>query len=771
MFLTLGWILVVFTFVYYLPGRLVTILLLRDELPEERFVTSFASGFLLVNVTSLFISGLRGIWEPYYMTRSLVLVVAMVWTVALGVLVFRRRRDRIREFWQRPTRGQWALWVWTAVVTLLFAVNYHRAVISEDDCVIRAAAAVVDCYGQRELLDIPGEDGLSRYHESALGAFDPDKNDFLASNQSQRLGPTVMVAPALALFGPLGLRLVYLLQGLLLPAFGLVLGLRLLSSRWGPWMVAALLPLSPYAMNTLRLDENFMSSIWGTLMLVLLLRPRPSWALAGAALSLFLGIRHVGVLMVPAVLAYIIMVAPQRRRALLIFLGSLFLFSLPYIVMHTRMLLDSGALFEGAIDRPPLEHSFFGIRFNLHVLLNFPFIESLSRSPYAAYPPMILFPLDFIRGHGLLLSALLIPGLLHLRTLPRPRQILLLGWVIPLWCLLMVQSNWVEPNKMGVPASAYAPVALALAAGAEWLTDRWRTRYRRGAIAAVGFLVPLALYLGLRTVQTPVDERVYPASPDYIEEFFGQEAVLSNVETPEHLEYERSRFGLTLLPDVVPDPLRAGHGERLIEDLGRELAAPNFVDWEVPSTTIAHWVMMGRSQYMGPFTLARQVAAGDLSSDWLAFRTCSGAPSTEGAIDATLDLSESPTTWDTPFAPGSEGGAPVMDLTTPGWYILRGLEVPFAREPINVALGLDCDGLVNVFITPMGLREVRLDIPGLRMTIVDTSTIEGHRIRTRIPRDGLILVLDYRSVSPEREYQRFGRIDDGVAQLWPARPQ
>jgi len=770
MVLTLGWILIVAAFVYYLPGRLAVLFLLRDELPEERFVLSFASGLLLVNVTSLLVAGLRDMLTNYSMTRSLVLAVSAAWAVTFGILVVWRRRDRIREFFMRPTRRQAAIWIWTAAVSLLFAVNFHRAQTHEDSCIIRAATAVVIGYGRSELLEVPGEDGLTEYQKGAIG-FQTGNTPFITDNQSQRLGPTVMVAPALALFGPLGLRLVYLLQGLLLPGLGLVLGLRLLSTRWAPWLVAILLPMSPYAMNIHVVDENFISSIFGTLMLVCLLRPRPSWVLAGMALSLFLGIRHVGVLMVPAVFAYIVMAAPERRRALLSFSGALSVFGLPYIIMHLFLFLQQGHLFEGAMNRPPMDYSFLGLRFSLPVLLNFPFVESLLRSPYAAYPPLIEVPLDFIRRHGLLLSALVIPGLFRFSSFPLPRRVLIAGWVVPLWCLVLVQSNWTEPNKMGVPASVLAPLLLVMAAGAEWLVDRGVTWRRRSAVAVLGLFVPLALFLGLRTIRTDVDARIFLSIPDYVDEFYGKGTVLWNAETPEYLEFERSRNHLALLPDIVPDPCRTGYAGYLLADMGKELASPTFAEWTAQPMAMMDLAVFGRTNHLAPFALARQIMAGELNSDWLSFRTCSDSLSADETVEVTLNLVESPTTGDSLFLTESAEGGAEIDLSESGWHIIRGINVPFAEEPVTVVIGRGCDGLMAVYFAPRGLSEVRLDIPGLRMTRVPSEAVKGLRVRTIVPRDSSLLVTDVRTLNPKRTYQRMGTIEDGIVRLGPPRPQ
>ena len=766
---TLVQVLLVFAVGYYLPGRLATNLLVDDVLPEERFPISLATGLLLVNVTAVFVVGVWGLFAAVYMTSGLVLAVSAAWTVALGAWAHRRGRLRLSAFFERPTGRQWALYGLTAVTTLVFAINYDRALLSEDDCAIRAASAIVVEYLRPELVAVPGSEGLTRYQEEALRAFEIDGNPVFVHNQGQRIGPAVLVAPSIALFGTLGLRIAYLLQGLLLPGLGLAFGLRLTSSRWAPWLVAVLLALSPYAMNMYELDENIMSSIFGTLMLVCLVRPRPSWIIAGAALSLFLGIRHVGVVMVPFVLAYIVMVAENRRRALIAFLGALILFALPYLILHANLLLVEGALFEGGLHRPMVPHDFFGLRFELPVLLNFPFTRALYRSPYTALPPLISFPLDFIVRHGLLLCSLLVPGILRLREQTRAHRVLLLGWVLPLWGLVMIQSNWTQAEKMGVPASALAPLVLVLVFGAEWLADRRISAQRRLLGLGAGLLLPAALLVGLRSTPTEMDPRIYDNNPEYLEAFFGQEAVLWHHETPDYLAYERARYRVTWLPDVVPDAMRWGHGGQLVRDLVDDLSKPRFEEWTAQGNDHVRLFMMGREHHIGPFTLARQLAVGAMNSEWLAFRTCDAPPAAE-TVDVVLDLSTSPTTGSEVFvAAASE--SPVVDLSSPGWHVFRAAEVPFAAEPMNVSLGRACDGQVIVFLTPRGLDTVRLDLPGLRLTQHPADELRDGRVDVRQPADAPLLLVDFRGVGAEREYQRFGSITGGVIRLGPPRPQ
>ena len=769
--LTVSWVLFVLAFVYYLPGRLAVLLLLSDESAEERFSVSLSVGLVFVNVPALLFTGLVGLFREFYLGVPTLFAVSLVWSALFGAGLLWKRRERLRRLFPRPTRRSLVLGAWASVLALFFALNFDLAQFTEDSCVTRAATAVVVGYGEPELVSPDGAANLSHYQDQALRAFEPNRNGVLAHNQAQRLGPTVLTAPALALFGPLGLRVVYLLQGLLLPGLGFALGQRLLSRRWSAWILSVLLPLSPYALNIHTVDENFLSSIFGTLMLVLLVRRRPAWFLAGAALSLFLGIRHVGVVLVPFVFVYVLMESPRRWRSAATLLASLVAFSLPYLILHAHLFASMHSLFEGAMHRPLSPHNLFGWRFELPVLLNFPFTESLYRSPYTAYPPLLALPLDFVRRHGLLLTALLLPGLLQLRRLSRSRVLLLLGWTIPLWLVLLVQSNWVEANKMGVPASTLAPLVLAFAAGTEWLGDGGRAFWRRAALYGLALAVTAGLFLGLRTAETDVDPRVYPANPMYLIYFFGPEAVMWNEESPAYLALERERYRLGLLPDMLPAPIEDGHLGRLVREFGRQLAEPGFEDWKAGPMQHVRLGVTGRELYVPPLSAARQRVSGQRNADWQSFRACTvDGPQVGEGVTVDLDLSEPVAASAALFAAPDDQATAEIDLREPGWAVVRGLTLPSAREPVTLIVGRDCDGLVTIAVAPRGPRQVRLDLPGMRMLTVEPQTVHNDRVRLTLPPEAYVYVTDIRSLNPWRSYARTGTFSEGQLTLGAALP-
>ncbi|MBM4373204.1 MAG: hypothetical protein FJ098_16230, partial [Deltaproteobacteria bacterium] len=558
-------------------------------------------------------------------------------------------------------------------------------------------------YGRPELLAAVPEEEASEYHRAALARLKQDRNDFLAHNQGQRLGPAILVAPFLALFGLPGLRLAFVLQGLLLPGLGFVLGCRLLRRPWAAWAAAVLLAVNPWSLGVQVFDENFMASCFGSLMLALLLRERPAWAAAGMSLGLFLGIRHVGVLMVPFLLGFAWWTV-RRPRPLLELCGAAALAGLPCAVLHTFLWIQTGTPFEGAIGRPPAQHSFLGLDFDLSVLLNFPFVDEPLRSPYMAWPPLIAFPLDLLRRLGILAAALLPAGIVHIWRREPGSAFLLASWAVPLWLLVMVQSNWIEPNKMGVPAAALAPVVIALVGGAAFLLEGARRAWRRWALWAGTAVAAAGCGALLAGVETTVDERVLSSRPAYLAEIFPKGTALDLAEKPEFPDLDRERHRLRLLPDLPVDTWHPVHVGRRLGQLVRELASPALDAYAGPPVSVLHLAMTGRRQYVGPLSLARSMRRGPGASPWEAFGPCPGAvgePNGE-TVTAVVDLSVPPSLSCAPVEVTS-GEPGCLELTPGTARVVRDLAVPWAEEPVVAVVGRSCDGSAYVATGPRGV--------------------------------------------------------------------
>jgi hypothetical protein len=755
--------LVIVTFVYYLPGRMLYALLPSGKLPEETFAVSLGLGLLAVNVPAIAALGLLGLYFPLFMRWYVVVAVSIGASGILGFLLWQKGRLNWRTLIPWPGRGQWALAGLTAFATLFFLVHFDFDLLPEDSCVVRAATAISVYYGgYRAPITEDGGPPAPDAFLRAIKRHPARDNRFITANQGQRLGPSVLVAPLVALFGSFGFRLVYALQGLLLPGLGFALGWYVLRRRSAAWAVATVLTFSPYALELQGFDENIMSSIFGTLMFVLLLRERPAFFAAGMALSMFLGIRHVGVVMVPAVLAFLWWQHRRDRDNLLQFVQGTALFAAPYLMLHYFVWSDMGHLFEGAIERPPAPHSFFGIEFNLSVLLNWPFVLEPVRSPYSAFPPLVAFPLDFVRRWSWPVMALIPAGVVWMFTKRRARALLFVGWFMPLMALLMVQSNWSEPNKMGIPATASAVLVLFLVAGVMYLTNRgidWRFRI---TTAAIGIALPALLVPLLKQVDAPYDWRVYGALPSYVTEPlvdvpFG--TVLRFDEDERYVSWDRERYGLKLVPDLAFEKLHIVILKRRLEQFVVHLQRPWISQYEAPLFTLFPQAVLGSGRYVGPVTrfsaLVRQ------ETDEPGVRRVKTWPQKSVTPGPPMCISlSSPTSLSTtPLRPCPDQIEEPLQLTGGELFQVRGYEVDWADNPVNLLLGRDQFGTVFLGVMPPGIPEPLTNLSSVPVTNLSAEDYPDLLVPLSLPRGEVIRLLEMRSMNPSRLYQRYIVID------------
>jgi hypothetical protein len=769
-----------FVLAYGLPGRLLLDLLVPDAAPEERFPFSLALGLTVVNITAILVVGLAGLAFPVYLTGPVMWgVVAGVILVLAGLRLLRRGWD-FRAWLRRPSRLEVALLATTALVATVFLVRYDRDLFWEESCMVRASTAVHADVLQTSLLEKhTGGQALSRYQLDPQHGPEAGRNNFLTYNQGEPLGPTVILAPFIALFGQFAYRLLYALPALSLLWAGFLLGRRVLARDWAAWATGLLLVFSPYAIEVRTYDENFLASAFGTVALVMLTRQRvPIGALAVVASSYF-GLRQpLAVVVLPFVLAYLARVTPLRAwrgrvlaadlsggqpganwRVPLKFLGLMTVVSAPYLIKHVLfMTLNGGTLFVGAFERPSAPHSFLGVSFELKVLLNYPFIPEPLRSPYMAYPTLAAFPLDLLRRFGWVLAALVPLGLAWLIRAERRLAWLMVAWVAPLLALLMVQSNWVEPNKMGVPATALAPVVLVVMAGAVALTDRgWGWR-RRASWLALGVGLPLACVAAVRDWRAPVDARVFDLPLKLYDKIFSPGTVRVLNEAPEYVEWDRQNLRPGLWPDWHTEWLHPALIKRALRRFADVVSAPGFESYDRAVPDELMQASLGRGMVVGPIRLLRLLHGGVEPDRRL--RPLAEAP--PGAdVPMVLDLS-GPFVAPVPLAPGSVPG-PVVNPGGPRPVIVSGLRVPWADHPVTLLAARDPDGTVFLLLMP------GLAAEGTAGQRVDPGAVQGLKLNLRLARGDLVRLIDVRVIRPARWYSRWFEVGEGG--VWGSPPR
>lgn len=751
-----------FAFLYWLPGRLAVAWLAPAVRPEGRTAVSIALGLVLVNTPAVLITGVLGLVSPFYLDWTLVVATALVEAAALLVILW--RLGRLRSLVPvRPSRTSLGLLVLTVAATGFFLAYYDADMFFEDSCIVRSSVAINAHYLRPQLAQPDGDLGEapSPYITASMHAQAGQRNTFLTHNQGQRLGPGILAAPLFALFEVFGYRVLYALQGLLLPGLGFALGALVLRRTWAAGLVAALLTFSPYALETRMFDENFLASIFGTLSLVLLLVRPAGPLLAGCAFGLFLSLRHTGVLLLPVILTYIALVPEGPRHATRRYLLGTLLFLLPELLLHAFLFASQGQVFEGAMDRVPALHNLFGWEFKLPVLLNFPFVTEPLRSPYNPFPMLAMFPLDVVRRFGVLLIALVPLGLVHLFRTGKARAWLLVGWFVPMFAMLLVMSNWVEPNKMGVPATVLAPLVLAIIAGLVALADGGMTWRRRAAWLAGGLALPIVGVLLLTRWDAPLDERVFATVPTYHKVIHTRDTVLRTEESPQYVAWEADRYSLRWLPKLATHASHPVLWRQRLERMAADLENPDIGHYHVALGSQAQKTLMGKRFYLGPLSFLQAEQAADGGGQALG----AGGPAVpDGGPDATagepfrvtLDLGVPPIFQDAPFQSTREdAGVPRVDLTGGVTWLIRGIEVPWSRPSLSFVALRDPRGQVLLAFLPPGVpdEDRGADPPNVRH--LDASAFPDGRIPLVLPAGVPVRLWDARSAVPARYYSRY----------------
>ena len=750
-----------FLLVYAPPAWLILRLLGGEPSGPGRGALAIALGGVVVHTITVFVVGLAGLFMSAHVTWPVVVGVSFAVSGALASLAARRGVLAPPRL-SRLTRERVALGLVTLLSTVFFLAYYDTEMFSEDSCIVRASSSINFDYMQGVS---EASEGESSYRTAPMHG--QPTNPFLTHNQGQRLGPGVVVAPFVALFGRFGYRLAYAIQGLLLPGLGLLLGRRVLGGVAAPWLVAVMLTFSPYALDIRTFDENFMGSVFGTLTLVLLLGARAAPFAAGVAFSLVLGIRHVGVLILPGLAWYLY----KRReelpaRALLRFAAGLILFSLPYLVLHAFILAKMGTLFEGALERPPAPHALFGISFELPVLLNFPFVSEPLRSPYVGLPNLVLFPLDLVRRFGAPLMALVPIGAWRLFRQDRARATLLAWWFLSLLLLVMVQSNWIEPNKMGVPATVLAPLVLWIVAGAVWLVDNTKRIRARLAWVGGGILLTIAAVLLLGRVEAPRDERVLGIPSPLHDKIFPPSTVRIAPETSAYVEWDRQRYDLALFPTLGTDWWRPPVLARDLEEMVDAVARPSVSDYQRPTPDSLQSVVLGSGLNVAPMTLFKYLEQGRPAHGLDPIRLFSPDPvRPERTRSFRLDLETPPVLADIPLDPIDNGD--LVDVTAADGRVfwVGGLRVPWSEESENLLVARDRFGTVFLLLMPGTPNPA--DFPAWLEVVPVRVPPDARAVRIALPVGEVVRLIDVRGFRPALWYMRSAIVDEDGVHVYP----
>jgi hypothetical protein len=770
--LTFTYIIVAFLVVFLLPGLTVVEAVAPGKYRGARMALASAVGVALVCYLSLTVVGFLGLQFPVHMTGPLVAGVAVSLTLVSFALVAYRRGGAgpaIRDL-GTTVKGawNWRLAAFLLVVTTLYLVGYDSAAFDQERCISRACLLPLHSY---LLPDLP------LYFDGCTDCFQ-GRNAFFLWNGHQRMGPSVFVAPFVALFGFPGFRLLHAFMGLLAGWFGYHAGREVLGQPRYGYVVGFLMACNPWALGISLVDENILCLGLGSVILYLVVARRTQWLLVALFFGLFVGIRHVGLLALPAVLYAVVARGRQQQyRAAWYhrYFGSepisnltticlgIVLFSLPWIFVHTRAWMVGLPVYESFAGLPAMTHRFLGLEFTLHGLLNWPFIEVPVRSPFNGFPNFVALPLQVISTLGLLGLAMVAIG--AVRSWQQNRQILYFGllWTLPLWALLSVTANWIEPNKTGIFLCFVQPVVLAVGMGVCGIVEGWRKdRLARPSLIGAGvLLLGGGALLALPGYHAPMDARSLQARPEYAEEVFPVTPPLMVVGEADYAAVERHRLTrVNLLPDYRDLPfLRSFTVARVrVRQLWRDFSAPRPGQYCARPKDLLHSLsgipnpMSGES-----VSLARMMhrpVTRFCGTDLLP-PPCQEEIGTDNLVGVRLDLSASPAASDQLLT-----GAAVTDLPAAGRGVL------FATLG---QLSWSNGHAVHVAVIPGGPGEVwvmvwygaySFDHLAHRTDVSALAVLEEEGIEFAVQGDALVRVVDISSAAPNRFHVWFAPADE-----------
>jgi len=496
------------------PGLLVARCFRARPTPLQWASEGLLCGLVVVSVP---VFSLALITRQYLDWRWMLAGSLAVAVPALGILVRRSQGN-----WREALLGVAPAEPWTRGVFLvalavfaLFLANYDRGhfqyacingVVMQ--AITEEAAPPFDPHGADQPFDADRQQDPSQLSEGGPEAREAGaRMDLIDSpGTGQRYGTTALIAPVVALFDAFGFRLVYALMPVLALLFGFRL-LRLLLRRPGVALLASVLCIvNPYVLKIVILDENVLAFATATAALTLLVEGRLP-LLAGLALGATLGIRHVDL---PLLVTAVVLLGGRRRDCLLAVAGTA-LAALPSALHHQA---TYGSLFahEHFVDEVFLAvpHSFLGWDFRYTGLLNVPFVDQWIRTPYNPFPTSLYYPINTVAHLGSLLAAVGALGVFALWARERRLAVALLLWLVPVYGLLAVLENWMDPNKMGLILILFPALLLALGYGLDWISS--------GGSRRLGVLVATAAALSLVAVavgQLRVDDdpRFYTKYP------------------------------------------------------------------------------------------------------------------------------------------------------------------------------------------------------------------------------------------------------------------
>ncbi len=743
--MVIWWFLRIFTLPLLLaPGFLLARLLARDDYDcAEQVFLGISLGTYLVSYTAVAFVGVVGLFTQLYVRSWLLFAASAVWTLPLLWLLARRGRLLARLRLPRPGRGDWIALAVGLGLLIWAMLHYDRMFFDEERCLIRSSVLPYFNYLRPDLPMM-----------KEVPPWMLERNPFLFWNGGQREGMSFVLTPFLALFEYLGFRLCFAFQHFAIAGSAYVVTRRLLGRRWLAVLVMVLVCANPYTATIVDVDDNIFGLALGSLSLSFLLRKPVPWFWFMLPYGLFIGVRHEGLLTLPAVLLFAWQGGlPWRQRlgtAGRVILGTA-LFTFPFVLYHLFLLLVFQVPYEAFTALEPVPHSFFGHgEFGVRGLLNWPFHPELVRSPFTAFPPLVGFPLELASKLGLALWALVPGGLWWLWTRQRRFLGLSLLWVLPFLALLLVQSNWTEPDKMGIPITVLLPIPVWAACGLAALLHGRGSWLRRAAVPVVALVLCAGAVGSASLLDFPVDERGFGFRPTYMPAEFPLDSLRDDAA---YAEAERARLTRPVLLPWLQGPRQLGLSQlgRVLHSragtLAQDLANPQFAYYR-PSIPEAMRNLAGLDDIMHFPVSSIAEARGSLPLPGVGL---AGPEQHAQPVVLELDLSLPPIENPT-FLRVAEGPGPLPLSAEPG-VLARVADIPLDWAPLPGTVS-QVNGYFTDVTLSLSFGHMTPECPRGRVQVACSSgaRLREPVLRVELPQGGVMAFVEISSFMPTRRH-------------------
>jgi hypothetical protein len=269
-----------------------------------------------------------------------------------------------------------------------------------------------------------------------------NENSYGIISKDQRLGTGIIFSIPYLFFGMLGFPIFNsLLISLSFLLFYYTLK-RHMKQNFISLAISLFLFTNNYFVTVTSLNPNLVGFFFVIMIIFLVLRPKINWIALGFVFGAFGSIRNVAIIFsIP--LAYVLFREKKVFKNITLFVLSVIVLISPILFWNYyafgNPFIHSSQYFGFEGFRPVFDHFFFGTKFSLNGLLNFPFSLEIVRTPHFSFPVFLFLPLLLIRIFGGF-SILVIYGLFN--EIPNIKKYFLLLWIIPMLVLLSFQENW-----------------------------------------------------------------------------------------------------------------------------------------------------------------------------------------------------------------------------------------------------------------------------------------------------------------------------------------